>query len=303
MRMVHEVSKLVGVTKRTLQHYDKIGLLTPTEYTESGYRLYDDIAVEKLWKILLLQELGYQLKDIKKILADQDFDLRESIEKHIKLLTMKKERLENLIGYARIIKMTGIIPLSFEEFGEITFEEFIENSKNTWNTDMVPKKEETNSPFNYEFMEMLQQSLEKHFNHQGDSWNDNELNEIDCLLDKIPNVNLDILLDIQECIEEFATLTKRDVDSKEVQGHVGKLYAYINVFSRLSGISDRSMSLSGFSMYGQIFASGGDLGMMHTKSLGEETTDFIAKAIQVYCDKWIAEQKKDGREKVKIGIK
>lgn len=57
MRMVHEVSKLVGVSKRTLQYYDEIGLLSPTEYTESGYRLYDDVAVERLWRILLMREL------------------------------------------------------------------------------------------------------------------------------------------------------------------------------------------------------------------------------------------------------
>lgn len=132
MRMVHEVSKLIGVSKRTLQYYDEIGLLSPTEYTESGYRLYDDIAMKKLWKILLLKELGYQLNDIKKILDDLDFDLRDWIEKHIKILTKKKERLENLIGYASIIKMTGIIPLNFEAYGDIIFDEFIENSKNTW---------------------------------------------------------------------------------------------------------------------------------------------------------------------------
>lgn len=298
MKKVHEVSKSIGVSKRTLQYYDEIGLLSPTKYTESGYRLYDDVALEKLWKILLMRELGYQLNDIKKIMNDPDFDMRDSIEKHIEILTKKKNRLDNLIGYASIIKMTGIIPLSFEEYGDITFEEFIENSKKTWNTDMVPKKEETDSPLNHEFIEMIQQSLEKHLNHQGDSWNDDELNEIECVADKISNVvNLDILLDMQECIEEFANLTDRDVDSKEVQGHVGKLYAYINVLSRMSGISDRFMSLSGFSMYSQIFASGGDLGMMHTKRLGEETTDFIAKAIQFYCDKWIAEQKKKTGEK------
>ena len=40
MKTVNEVSKLTGVSIRTLQYYDKIGLLKPAEYTESGYRLY-----------------------------------------------------------------------------------------------------------------------------------------------------------------------------------------------------------------------------------------------------------------------
>ena len=42
MMTVNEVSKLTGVSIRTLQYYDAIGLLKPIQYTESGYRLYDD---------------------------------------------------------------------------------------------------------------------------------------------------------------------------------------------------------------------------------------------------------------------
>ena len=48
MMTVHEVSKLTGVSIRTLQYYDKIGLLPPTDYTDAGYRLYDDTALETL---------------------------------------------------------------------------------------------------------------------------------------------------------------------------------------------------------------------------------------------------------------
>lgn len=53
MRTVNEVSKLTGVSIRTLQYYDSIGLLKPTEYTEVGYRLYDEEALERLQQILL----------------------------------------------------------------------------------------------------------------------------------------------------------------------------------------------------------------------------------------------------------
>lgn len=63
MKTVHEVSKLAGVSIRTLQYYDKIGLLHPAKYTESGYRLYDDTALEKLQQILLFRELEFSLKD------------------------------------------------------------------------------------------------------------------------------------------------------------------------------------------------------------------------------------------------
>lgn len=53
MMTVHEVSRRTGVSVRTLQYYDKMGLLPPTARTEAGYRLYDDAALERLQQILL----------------------------------------------------------------------------------------------------------------------------------------------------------------------------------------------------------------------------------------------------------
>ena len=284
MRMVHEVSKLVGVSKRTLQYYDEIGLLSPTEYTESGYRLYDDVAVEKLWRILLMRELGYQLNDIKKIMDSPNFDLRDSIGKHIEILTKKKERLENLIGYARTIKFTGTIPLNFDEYGDITFNEFIENSKNTWNMKMFAEESKVvNNAFDYEFMQRFQGLVDEHLNQPGQAWNEDETERIAENIFSV--VDCDKALEFQECIDEFTNLINKDVNSREVQEHVKKLYDYIN---NLFGCS---MSINGFSLYGQTFVLGGDFGMMHTNRLGEETTDFIAKAIQVYCGSFMAGQK------------
>lgn len=53
MMTVNEVSKLTGVSIRTLQYYDTIELLKPVAYTESGYRLYDDTSLERLQQIEL----------------------------------------------------------------------------------------------------------------------------------------------------------------------------------------------------------------------------------------------------------
>ena len=74
MLTVHEVSKLTGVSIRTLQYYDQIGLLPPSEYTQAGYRLYDDAALEILQQILLFRELEFTLKDIKQIIQSPTFD-------------------------------------------------------------------------------------------------------------------------------------------------------------------------------------------------------------------------------------
>ena len=90
MMTVNEVSKLTGVSIRTLQYYDTIGLLKPDGYTASGYRLYDDTALERLQQILLFKELEFPLKEIKRIIDAPDFDRDKALSQQIELLTMKK---------------------------------------------------------------------------------------------------------------------------------------------------------------------------------------------------------------------
>lgn len=132
MRTVNEVSKLTGVSIRTLQYYDKIGLLEPTEYTESGYRLYDDTALETLQQILLFRELEFPLKEIREILSDPDFDRNRALEQQITLLTMKKERLQNLIDLARGIQLEGVKKMDFSAFDTQKIDEYTKQAKEKW---------------------------------------------------------------------------------------------------------------------------------------------------------------------------
>lgn len=132
MKTVNEVSKLTGISVRTLHHYDEIGLLKPTEVTEAGYRLYDDIAMERLQHILLFKELQFPLKDIKEILDSPDFDRNKAVEQQIELLTLKKEHLENLILYARGIKLMGVKYMDFKAFDTKKMDEYAAKAKENW---------------------------------------------------------------------------------------------------------------------------------------------------------------------------
>lgn len=132
MKTVHEVSKLAGVSIRTLQYYDKIGLLHPAKYTESGYRLYDDTALEKLQQILLFRELEFSLKDIKAIIDNPNFDRRKALEQQIALLTLKKEHLKNLIDLARDIKDIGVNKMDFTAFDTSKIDEYAAQAKSSW---------------------------------------------------------------------------------------------------------------------------------------------------------------------------
>ncbi len=134
MKTVHEVSKLTGVSIRALQYYDKIGLLPPAEYTQSGYRLYDDACLERLQQILLFRELEFPLKDIREIVNRPNFDRSKALEQQIKLLTLKKEHIENLIDLARKIQTTGVRPMSFEAFDTRKLDEYAAQAKASWGT-------------------------------------------------------------------------------------------------------------------------------------------------------------------------
>lgn len=144
MLTVNEVSKLAGVSVRTLHYYDKIGLLSPTKLTESGYRLYDDTALERLQSILLFRELQFPLKEIKAILDSPNFDKGKALEQQITLLELKKEHIENLIDLARGIKLIGVRPLmDFTAFDTKKIDEYARQAKESYgNTEAYREFEE-----------------------------------------------------------------------------------------------------------------------------------------------------------------
>jgi len=71
---IGELAKKTGLTVRMLHHYDRIGLLSPSRYTESGHRLYSPADLAKLQQIVSLKQLGFRLKEIKAMMDNPDYD-------------------------------------------------------------------------------------------------------------------------------------------------------------------------------------------------------------------------------------
>jgi len=95
---VKEVSQLTGVSVRTLHHYDDIGLLTPDDLTEAGYRLYSDDNLATLQQILFFRELGFSLKRIKELLDSPAFNRQEAFEMQRNMLVDKRKQLDSMIA-------------------------------------------------------------------------------------------------------------------------------------------------------------------------------------------------------------
>ena len=132
MMTVHEVSEKTGVSIRALHHYDRIGLLRPAAVTESGYRLYDSAALERLQQILLFRELEVPLKDIADILDSPDFDRKRALEQQITLLELRRDRLDRLLALARDIQKTGENKMNFDAFDTKKIDAYTEQAKRTW---------------------------------------------------------------------------------------------------------------------------------------------------------------------------
>ena len=132
MKTVKQISALTGVSVRTLHHYDNIGLLKPTATTEAGYRLYDDDALHRLQQILLYRELGFPLKDIQALLNAPEDVRRKALDDHIRQLDAKRQKLQDKISMAAIMKITEVNNMDFEQFDAKKMDDYSAQVKTLW---------------------------------------------------------------------------------------------------------------------------------------------------------------------------
>lgn len=125
MMTVKEISELTGISARTLHYYDEIGLFTPTQKSEAGYRLYDDKALETLQQILFFREFDIPLKEIKAIMENPALDKNQILQMQKKMLVAKKERMERLIASIDDI-LKGENKMDFAIFSKTEIEEMFQ---------------------------------------------------------------------------------------------------------------------------------------------------------------------------------
>ncbi|MDY2968662.1 MAG: MerR family transcriptional regulator [Butyricicoccus pullicaecorum] len=94
---IQQLSRLSGVTTRTLRWYDEIGLLKPSRVAESGYRYYSGAEVDRLQDILYYRALGVELAQIKECLDNPSFDRLAALRSHLTALETEQKRLQALI--------------------------------------------------------------------------------------------------------------------------------------------------------------------------------------------------------------
>lgn len=124
MKRTNEVSKLAGISRRTLQYYDDEGILV-TERSRNNHRLYDKEALEKIWEIMLYKEMGFGLKEIRQLLQATDNKKKEYLRRKIEIVRGDIKKREEQIEFISLILGHGI-PHMPEESDGMTYVKSIE---------------------------------------------------------------------------------------------------------------------------------------------------------------------------------
>lgn len=113
-----EIADLIGVSVRTLHHYDQIGLLSPQRNLDNDYRLYNEKDVDHLQQILFFRQCGFSLSKIKSLMSNPDFNRVEAFKVQKKALEFEKNRID---------KMLALLDKTVKQGGNMTMKEKLQD--------------------------------------------------------------------------------------------------------------------------------------------------------------------------------
>ena len=128
---IKELAKLTGLTTRTLRYYDEIDLLKPSIIGNNGYRFYDAKALEILQQIMFYRKRGIELRQIKEIINDPNYDVMKALKEHLLALEQQKNNLDSLIENVKmtLLAMEGEYMMSDKERFEALKEDLIKENE------------------------------------------------------------------------------------------------------------------------------------------------------------------------------
>jgi DNA-binding transcriptional MerR regulator len=163
-----EVSRLSGVSVRTLHHYDEIGLLSPSGRTRAGYRQYETDDLARLQQILCYRALGFDLRNIAAILDDPRIDPLDHLRKQRELLESKVRHLQEMVRTVEKMMEARKMGINlnpdemFEEFGDFDPTEHAEEAEQRWGkTDAFKESQRRTSKYRKEDWKRLGQEAEE----------------------------------------------------------------------------------------------------------------------------------------------
>lgn len=256
------VEENLGVSRKALRIFEDKGLMQKN-YGE--YRDYSEEDIDRIWTIRVLQGMGFTLSEINNIKNDENFDFEASLEKKVKELQERKEKIEKHLGYAKTIKLTGRFPLRPKNQGSVKFDDFYEKSLNEWNLN-----EDEN-------MSLFLEIADKYLLLSSDEFEKSDLGKILYFLEQIqmsPEVFMKAYILPKEIIKRKSLGTSHP----EVQLLVKMMYE-----NKLESSPElRDMTLDQFVRFESSSYKAGDIARFNEQNLGTEGCSFIADAIAVF---------------------
>lgn len=161
---VQKLSKLAGISPRTIRYYDEFGILKPARINSSGYRIYGQAEVDRLQLILFYRELDLNLETIKQIITSEAFDKTAALKEHRKQLMAKREQLDLLISNVeKTIEVNeGRSKMSDKEKFEGFKKSMLDDNEKKYGKEIREKYgEDTVNASNQKFMNMTQEEYDK----------------------------------------------------------------------------------------------------------------------------------------------
>lgn len=290
MRTVKQVSELTGISVRTLQYYDEIGLLKPSEITQAGYRIYDDTALEVLQQILFFKELDFTLKEIKVIMEDPMFNKNKAFKNQRKLIQAKRDRLDGLLKLLDKL-IEGEKCMSFQEFDMSDYFNALEEFKNDhadeikkyWGSiDKFDDFVDTAKSKESEIAKMAVKqfgSIEKYTEEMKKN-----LNNTSAIMEGFETVRNDLDTYSRKSNELMAKLTSdlmKDPSSQEIQQIVNEVDAMTQETHKITKIS---MGDNYWGLMSDLYLSNPQYIEVTDKKYGNGASEFIGKALKVYSN-------------------
>ena len=279
MRTVKEVSKITGISVRTLHYYDEIGLFKPTLVSEAGYRLYDDKALEILQQILFFREFDMPLKEIKAVLKNPDLDKNELLKSQQKLLILKKERLERIIGSIDDI-LKGENKMDFEVFDKTDIEQMYNDMlKNMTDEqkDIFIKEYGSMEAFEQHFLDSTASPLaQKDFEKVVEWYGDKESAMTAAANPENPEILEAYQKRLDAATEKLVSRMGADVDSFEVKEVVGEIDFVSKQLYQMKDVSAFMLDMADMYLKNETLQKSTD------QKYGEGASVFIGRALRTF---------------------
>ena len=279
MKTVKEVSRITGISVRTLHYYDEVGLFKPTEVNEAGYRLYDDKALETLQQILFFREFDMPLKEIKAIMGNPDLDRQQILSGQRRMLVMKKERLERMIANIDGI-LKGEEKVDFTVFGKEEIEKMyhsVMEHMTEEQKDVFMKEYGSMEQFEKHFMEKASgEEAQKNFAKVVEWYGDKESAMEAALNPKGEDIMKAYASRMDAVLRKLAAKLGKDVNSFEVKEIVGEYDFVAKQMYQMKDVSAFSLEMA------RMYRTNKEIQEKQDAQYGQGTTEFIGCALEAY---------------------